>query len=109
MADKDNKSVVEKTVDVVKEFAATVSDAARKAVESNLSASNDKVEMLPTARKDLMDHAGAPRKRGKLHKAPARTTRKAASKITRKAKSSSHRKPVAKGTSNSKKNKKSKR
>lgn len=109
---KDDKSVVEKTVDVVKEFAATVSEAAHNAVKSKPAKSDDEVVMLPTAPTGFMDDAVAPgvvlvRKRRNARKTRTKVAGKTArkTKSTKAAKSLTRRKSVGKKTNSSKKKK----
>ena len=59
-ADKHDKSIVEKTVDAAKEFAATVSDAAHEAVEPEPIKPGDEVVMMPMAAAGFMGDAAVP-------------------------------------------------
>ncbi len=112
---KKEKSVVEKTVDVVKEFAATVSEAAHRAVEQKPAKSEDEIIMMPAASTDFTDDAVAEpvfvRKQKKARKTRAKTTEKAARKTARKniKEAEARRNPVAGKTKRKKKTKKSSR
>ena len=59
-ANKDDKSIVEKTVDAVKEFAATISEAAHKAVEPEPVKPGDELVMMPVAATGFMGETVMP-------------------------------------------------
>lgn len=84
---KREKSVVEKTVDVVKEFAATVSEVAHRAIKSNTEKSGDEIHTVPTTSTDFADDAVATpvvvRKKRKPRKTRAKRTKTAAKKTAR--------------------------
>lgn len=109
---KDDKSIVEKTVDVVKEFAAGFTEAAHKAVKSKPTKSDDEIIMMPSAPTGFMDDAVAPplvlvRKKTKSRKTRAKVARKTARKTTsaKAAKAPARRQSVARKTNSSKKTK----
>ena len=109
---KREKSVVEKTVDVVKEFAATVSELAHRAIESKTEKSGDENDTMPTTSTDFVDDAvAAPvvvRKKRKPRKTRAKMTKKVAKKTARgniKTAESPARKSSSKKTERSKKTK----
>jgi hypothetical protein len=125
--DKDDRSIVGKTVDAVKEFAATVSEAAHKAVNPEPVKSEDEIKVVPAAPTGtgFMDDAVPPtpvviRRRKRLaKKSQSRATKtakkvkwsKKAKKSAAKLKSPSVRKKAtkkAKTSSSKKRTKKSK-
>jgi hypothetical protein len=101
---KKEKSVVGKAVDAVKQLAATVSEAAHKAIESKPAPSEDEVIVVPAAPTGFMDEAVTPqpivvRKRRKPRQNRARATRPGrttAKKRTSKAKAAAPRKATKK-------------
>jgi hypothetical protein len=106
------KSVVEKTLDVVKEFAATVSEVAHRAIESKTEKSDDEIHKMPTTSTDFADDAVATpvvvRKKRKTRKTRAKRTKTAAKKTARrniKKAESRARKSSSKKTERSKKTK----
>jgi hypothetical protein len=126
--DKDDRSIVGKTVDAVKELAATVSEAAHKAVAPEPVKSHDEITVVPAAPTGFMDDAVTPtpvviRRQKKLSEKSrsraskrtakkARSSKKTAKKPAAKAQSPSVRKRVAKKTKtrgSKKKTRKSKR
>ena len=124
--DKDDRSIVGKTVDAVKEFAATVSEAAQKAIKPEPVKSDDEPTLEPAAPTGFMDDAVTPatpviirtrkpgKSRAKANKTTvkARSPKKTAKKSAKKAKTLSVRKPAVKKSktrANKKKTKKSKR
>ena len=124
--DKDDRSIVGKTVDAVKEFAATVSEAAQKAIKPEPVKSDDEPTLEPAAPTGFMDDAVTPatpviirtrkpgKSRAKANKTrvkKAKSPKKPAKKSAKKAKTLSVRKPVAKAKTraNKRKTKKSKR
>ena len=84
---KDDKSIVEKTVDAVKEFAATVSDAAHKAVEPEPIKPGDEVVMMPMAAAGFMGDTVVPPfvVVSKQKKSPRKSRAKAAEKAAKKS------------------------
>jgi hypothetical protein len=126
--DEDDKSILGKTADTVKEFAATVSEAAHKAVTPEPVKSDEEITVVPAAPTGFMDDAVTPtpvviRRRKRLPKKSqsratkrtakkAKSPKKAAKKSAAKSQSSSVRKMAtkkAKTSSSRKKTKKSKR
>lgn len=91
-AGKDDKSIVEKTVDAVKEFAATISEAAHKAVEPEPVKPGDELVMMPVAATGFMGETLVPpfvviRKQKKTsRKLPAKAAKRAAKKSVKKKK-----------------------
>jgi hypothetical protein len=59
-ADKDDKSFVEKTVEVVKNIAANISEAAHKTAEPEPVKSDDEVVMMPMATAGLVSETAVP-------------------------------------------------
>lgn len=107
-ANEDNKSLVEKAVDVVKEFAATVSAAAHKVPKSKRASPDDEIIMMPSAPTGFMDDVVAQplvlvRKRKKPRKARAKAARKTGKKSTKSASSPTRRKSAAAKKRSSKK------
>ena len=111
--DKDDKSIVQKTVDAVKGFAATVSEAAHKAMEPEPINPGDEVVMMPMAATGFPGDTAVPpfvvvRKQKKsprksrakaakkTAKRSAKTKKKTAKAAATKAKSSTGRKTVGK-------------
>jgi len=122
--DKDDKSIVEKTVEAVKGLAATISEAARKTAEPEPIKSDDEVVMMPTAAAGLMSETVVPpfvairrpRKSSKKARAKAAKNAKTKSekkaptkKSTKKAKSPTGGKAVAKKTKKRTRKKKAKK
>jgi hypothetical protein len=89
---KDDKSIVEKTVDAMKEFAATVSDAAHKAVEPEPIKPGDEVVMMPMAAAGFMGDTVVPpfvvvsKQKKSPRKSRAKAAKKAAKKSVKKTK-----------------------
>jgi hypothetical protein len=86
-AGKNDKSIVEKAVEAVKEFAATVSDAADKAMAPERPKPGDEVVMMPMAAAGFTGETAVPpfvvvRKQ---RKAPRKFGEEAAKKTTRKS------------------------
>jgi hypothetical protein len=82
--DKDDRSIVGKTMDAVKEFAATVSEAAQKAVKPEPVKSDEEITVMPAAPTGFMDDAVPPtpvviRRRKRLpKKSQSRATKRTA-------------------------------
>lgn len=108
MARAKEKSVVGKAVDAVKQLAATVSEAAHKAIEPRPAPSDDEVIVVPAAPTGFMDEAVTPqpivvRKRRKPRQITrsARSSRTTAKKRASKAKAAAPRKAAKKTTKKS--------
>jgi hypothetical protein len=87
--DKDDKSIVGKTVDAVKDFAATVSKAAHKIVEPEPIKSDDEILVMPATPTGFMDDAVTPpviirRRKKSAKKSRAKTAKKSTKKSTKK-------------------------
>lgn len=125
-AGKDDKSIVQKTVDAVKEFAATVSEMANKAMEPEPIKPGDEVVTMPMAATGfpgdttvpsfvvVRKQKRAPRKsRAKAakqtDKKSVKKTKKTAKKSAKRAKSPASRKAIGKKTKKSGKKKKAKK
>jgi hypothetical protein len=125
--DKDDKSIVEKTVEAVKNFAANISEAAHKTAEPEPVKSGDEVVVMPMAAAGLMSETVEPpfvvirqprksRKKARAKaakavekKAAKRAPRKIAKKSTKKVKSPTGGKAVAKKTKKRTRKKKAKK
>jgi hypothetical protein len=107
--EKDDKSIVEKTVEAVKGLAASISEAARKTAEPEPAKPGDEVVVMPMATAGLMSETVVPpfvvvrrpRKSKKARAKSARNTAKTKSatkapKSTKRSKSSTVRKAVGK-------------
>jgi hypothetical protein len=112
--EKDDKSIVEKTVEAVKGLAASISEAARKTAEPEPAKPGDEVVVMPMATAGLMSETVVPpfvvvrRPRKSAKKARAKSARntaktksatkapKKAKKSTKRSKSSTVRKAVGK-------------
>jgi hypothetical protein len=111
--EKDDKSIVEKTVEAVKGLAASISEAARKTAEPEPAKPGDEVVVMPMATAGLMSETVVPpfvvvRRPRKSKKARAKSARntaktksatkapKKAKKSTKRSKSSTVRKAVGK-------------
>ena len=87
--DKDDRSIVGKTMDAVKEFAATVSEAAQKAAKPEPVKSDEEITVMPAAPTGFMDDAVPPtpvviRRRKRL---PKKSQSRATKRTAKKAKS----------------------
>ena len=86
--DKGDRSIVGKTVDAVKEFAATVSEAAHKAIKPEPVKSDDEATLVPAAPTGSMDGAVTPTTPVIIRTRKPRKSRAKANKTTaKKAKS----------------------
>jgi hypothetical protein len=105
--DKDDRSIVEKTVEAVKEFAANISQAAHKTAEPEPnSKSGDEVVMLPMEATGLMGESVVPQ--FVVIRRPKKLTKKAPAKAAKKtAKKKSAKKAPTKATKKSVKKAKS--
>jgi hypothetical protein len=83
-AGKDEKSIVEKTVEAVREFAAIVSEAAHKAMEPESIRAGDEVVMMPAGATGFMGDTVAPplvvvrKQKNSTRKSRAKTGKKTA-------------------------------
>jgi hypothetical protein len=97
-----DKSIIEKTIEAVKEIATIASDAAKKAIEPEPLKPGDRVVMVPimdsglTSEPVMPPFVVLPRRKSRAKKASKRTAKKAAKKsIKRSAKNSSKKKKAA--------------
>lgn len=107
---KHDKSIVEKAVDAVKEFAAGFTEAAHKPAKSKTTKPDDEIIMMPSAPTGFMDDAVARplvlvRKQKKRRKTRTKVGRKTAKKAksTKASKAPARRKTVTRKTNSSKK------
>jgi hypothetical protein len=90
-AGKDDKSIVKKAVEAVKEFAATVSEAADKAMEPESTKPSDEVVVMPMAITEFPGDTAAPpvvvvRERKSARKSRAMAAKRTAKKSIKKTK-----------------------
>jgi hypothetical protein len=90
--DKDDKSIIEKTIEAVKEIATIASEAAHKAMEPEPIKPGDEVVMMPMAASGFMGDTMMPpfvvvprKKKSSKKKAPKPAAKKPAKKSVKKA------------------------
>jgi hypothetical protein len=88
--DKGDKSLVEKTIEAVKDLATSVTDAAKHAMEPEPIKPEDELVVLPMEGGGLLgepalpQYAVIPRKKSRAEKASKKTAKKTAKKVTKK-------------------------